>query len=81
MGFGDKGFVAWFEGIVYNGMVDACRVRGVRILVHAIGLIVLLLSLYVFVVAMPSFASVAGLLMSFVGAVVFVIPFGVKNTN
>lgn len=79
MGFGDKGFLAWFEGAVYNEMTDACKVRGVRILFHVIGLIIVILSLYLFIATMPSLASIAGLICSFVGLVVFVIPFGARD--
>jgi len=76
---GEKGFVAWFEAVVYNKMVEASKVLGVRILLHGIGVIVLMLGLYVFIAAMPSFASIAGLLLSFLGMVIFIVPFGARK--
>ncbi len=78
---GSEGFVAWFYAIIYNKIRNACKNIIVKVVIHAIGLIMIIFGLHAIISTMPSFTSVMGVFLIFLGLVAFVIPFGVKNKN
>jgi hypothetical protein len=75
---GSAGFIAWFEGIIYNIVSKACKNIFVKIFVHSLGLIFIILGIYLLITTMPSFTSVLGLFLGLIGLVIFVTPFGAK---
>jgi hypothetical protein len=75
---GTKGFVAWFEAVIYNKIRKACKNILVKIFVHSAGLLFMVAGIYFLIVTIPSFTSMAGLFLIFMGVFVFLIPVGVK---
>ena len=78
MVFGTKGFIAWFEVLVYSKLRDACKNIFVKISVHTIGVLLMITGIYFLITTMPSLASIAGLFLIIIGLVIFVIPLGVE---
>ena len=72
------GFVAWFEGILYNRIRAACRNIFVKLFVHALGVLLMLGGLYFLITNLLSVAGVGGVLLFFVGLFIFMIPLGVE---
>jgi len=75
------GFVAWFEGIIYNKMRDACKNIYIKLFVHSFGLLTMVLGIYFFLGAIPSFKSIVGLILIFIGLVIFLTPFGIDKVK
>jgi len=75
---GTKGFIAWFEALIYNKIRNACKNIYVKISVHTIGILLMVVGIYFLIITMPSLASIAGLLLIIIGLVIFVIPLGVE---
>jgi Ca2+/Na+ antiporter len=75
---GTKGFIAWFEALIYNKIRDACKNFYVKIFVHSIGILLMVIGIYFLITTMLSFASIAGLFLIIIGLVIFVIPLGVE---
>jgi len=75
---GTKGFVAWFEAVIYNRIRKACKNILVKISVHLLGLIFMMIGIYFLIITMPSFTSIAGLFLILIGLVVFLVPLGAK---
>ena len=73
---GSRGHIAWFEGIIYNRVRKACKNLAIKILVHSIGLILMVIGLFYLITTFPSIMSVGGLLLMFIGFVVFMTPLG-----
>ena len=76
---GTRGRIAWFYAVIYNRILSACENIFVKISLHLIGLTAMVVGLYFFILTMPSFASIGGLLLLLIGLVVFVTPFGTKK--
>ena len=76
---GTGGFVAWFYAVIYNRIQNACNNIIIRIFVHLIGLIATIIGLYFLITTMPSFTSIGGMVLIFMGLVIFFIPFGSKK--
>lgn len=75
---GTEGFIAWFEALIYNKIRHACKNIYVKIFVHALGILLVVGGLYFLITTIPSFTSIIGLFLIFIGLVVFVIPLGVE---
>ena len=78
MVYGASGFVAWFEAIIYNRIRKACKNILIKIFVYLLGSIFMIIGLYLLILTMPSFTSIAGLFLTLIGLVIFLIPVGVK---
>ena len=78
MVIGTKGFIAWFELLVYYKLRNACKNIYVKISVHTIGILLMVAGVYFLITTMPSLASIAGLFLIVIGLVIFVIPLGVE---
>ena len=78
MVFGKAGFVAWFEGIIYTRVRNACKNIFVKIFVHLLGLVFMVLGIYLLISTMPSISSIVGMFLGFIGLVIFVTPIAVK---
>ncbi len=78
MVIGVEEFVAWFEAIIYNKIRQTCKNILIRIFVHLLGLLSIILGLYFLITYMPSMISIAGLFLSLVGIVIFLIPMGIS---
>ena len=76
---GTEGFVAWLYAVIYNRIRKACRNIFIKLSIHLIGLMIMILGLYFFIATLPSFTSIAGLFLLFIGMAVFVLPFGVNK--
>ena len=76
MVIGKAGFIAWFEGIMYNRVRKACKNMFIKIFIHLLGLILIILGIYLLIVTMPSFTSIAGMFLGLIGLVIFLIPLG-----
>jgi hypothetical protein len=72
------GFVAWFEAILYNRVRVACRNIFVKLFVHAFGVLLMLGGLYYLLTNLLSVTGVGGMLLFFIGLLVFMIPLGVE---
>ena len=79
MVIGTDGQVSWFQGIIYNKIQKACKNIYVKVILHLFGIIALLLGLYLLITTMPSFTSIAGLFLTLIGLIIFVLPFGAKK--
>ena len=78
MVIGTAGFIAWFEGIIYNIVRKACKNIFVKIFVHLLGLSLAIIGIYLLVTTMPSVTSIFGMFLSLIGIVMFITPIGVK---
>ena len=79
MVIGTEGFVAWFQGLIYNKILDACKNIYVKVFIHLIGVIAIIIGVYLLITTMPSLVSIGGLFLALIGLVVFVTPFGAKS--
>ena len=75
---GSDGFVAWFYAIFYMKVVKACRNIVVRMFIYSIGIIIIIIGLFYFILTMPSIISIIGMFMILIGVIVFITPFGVN---
>jgi hypothetical protein len=75
---GIKGFIAWFEALVYRKLRNACKNIYVKISVHTIGILLMVVGIYFLITTLPSLTSIAGLFLIVIGLVIFVIPLGVE---
>jgi hypothetical protein len=73
------GFVAWLFALIYNRIRKVCKNIFVKITVHSLGLSIMIIGFYFLIAKIPSFMSIAGMYLSFIGLVVFVIPFGIEK--
>jgi len=78
MVYGKAGFIAWFEGIIYNRVRKACKNIFVKVFVHLLGLTFMILGIYLLIVTMPSITSIAGMFLGLIRLIIFVTPIGVK---
>jgi hypothetical protein len=78
MVFGTKGFIAWFEVLIYRKLRNASKNIYVKIAVHTIGVLLIITGIYFVITTIPSLASIAGLFLIIIGLVIFVIPLGVE---
>jgi len=78
MAFGTRGFIAWFEAIIYNKIRELCKNIFVKIFVHSIGVLLMMAGIYSLITSIPSITSIAGLFLFFIGLFVFLIPLGVE---
>ncbi len=81
MVFGSEGFVAWFEAIVYTRVRKLCRNIFIKIFVHSLGLLSMIIGIYFFITKMLSIISCLGVLLIFIGFIIFLTPLGVENEN
>lgn len=77
-GIGTTGYVAWFYAIIYNRIRKSCENIVVKVFVHSIGVLLIVVGLYFLITTIPSFISIGGMFLSFVGLVVFVTPLGIE---
>ena len=78
MVFGARGFIAWFEAVIYNNIREACNNFFIKIFVHAIGVLLMIGGIYFLITTMPSLISIGGLFLGIIGLIIFFIPLGVK---
>ncbi len=77
MTVGTKGFIVWFEAIVYNKIRNACKNIFIKIFVHSLGVLLMTAGLYFLFTTIPSLTSIAGVFLIMLGLVLFIIPLGV----
>jgi succinate-acetate transporter protein len=78
MVIGSRGFIAWFEAVIYNKIRRACKNIFLKIFIHSIGVLLIMAGIYFLITTMPSMTSIAGLFLIFIGLFVFLIPLGVE---
>ena len=78
---GKAGFIAWFNAVIYNRLREACKNIFVKLLVHSIGIITIVVGMFYLISAMPSFTSIFGMFLVFIGFFIFLIPFGTDSTS
>ena len=81
MVYGKAGFVAWFYAIIYVRVRESCKNIYVKILVHSIGVIAIVVGLFYLITTMPSMTSILGMILVFIGLVIFFIPLGVNSSS
>ncbi len=81
MVYGKTGFIAWFYAIIYNRLRDACKNIYVKLLVHSIGIITIVVGMFYLITAMPSFTSIFGMFLVFIGFIFFLIPLVVDSSG
>jgi hypothetical protein len=81
MVYGREGFVAWFYAIVYKKIQSICKNIYIKIGIHSIGMIMMVFGAYLMITAMPSLTSILGMLLMFLGIVVFALPFGAETRS
>ena len=81
MVYGKAGFVAWFYAIIYVRLRESCKNIYVKILVHSIGVIAIVVGLFYLITTMPSFTSIFGMFLVFMGLFIFFIPLGVDSSG
>lgn len=77
MTVGTKGFIAWFEAILYNKIRNACKNIFIKIFIHSLGVLFMIAGLYFLFTTIPSLTSIAGVFLIILGLLLFVIPLGV----
>ena len=78
MVIGTRGFIAWFEAIMYQKIREVCKNIYIKLFIHTVGLLVVIGGIYFFIATMPSLISVAGLFLTIIGLVIFFIPLGIQ---
>ncbi|DAC71824.1 MAG TPA: hypothetical protein DSN98_08370 [Thermoplasmata archaeon] len=78
MVIGTRGFIAWFETVIYNKIRETCKNILLKIFVHAFGVLLMVGGIYFLITTMPSMISIAGLILIFIGLFIFLIPLGVE---
>ncbi|MBE3121624.1 MAG: hypothetical protein IMZ53_10580 [Thermoplasmata archaeon] len=78
MVIGTRGFIAWFEAIIYNKIREVCKNIFVKIFVHTVGVLLMVGGIYFLITTMPSITSVVGMFLIIIGLFVFLIPLGVE---
>jgi beta-lactamase regulating signal transducer with metallopeptidase domain len=73
---GSRGFIAWFEAVIYVYVRKACKNIFIKILTHSIGLIFMIKGMFYLITTMPSFISIVGMFLMFIGFFIFMIPMG-----
>jgi len=73
---GTRGYIALFEGIIYKKVRKACKNIIIKIFVHSIGLILMIIGMYYLMTSFTSPIGAGGLLLIFIGFIVFITPFG-----
>jgi hypothetical protein len=81
MVYGKEGFIAWFYAVVYVAVRNACKNIFLKVLVHSIGVIAIIIGMFYFITTMPSMTSIQGMLLMFIGFVVFLIPLNVDSSG
>ena len=79
--YGKTGFIAWFYAVIYVRIRDACKNIYVKLLVHSIGLITMVVGLFYLITTMPSFTSILGMFLVFIGFIFFLIPLGIDSSG
>ena len=79
--YGKAGFIAWFYAIIYVRLRESCKNIYVKILVHSIGVIAIVVGLFYLITTMPSMTSILGMILVFIGLVIFFIPLGVNSSS
>ena len=75
---GKRGFITWFEAVIYNKIRNACKNILIKIFVHSLGVLLMMAGIYFLITTMLSLTSIAGLFLIIIGLVVFLIPLGVE---
>jgi hypothetical protein len=74
--YDSRGQRAWFFGIIYMGIREACRKSiYVKLFVHAIGLISMLVGLFLLISTLTSMTSILGVFIGLFGLILFFTPF------
>ena len=73
---GTRGFIALFEAVIYNKVRKACKNIVIKIIIHSIGLMLMITGMFYLITSFISPIGIFGLLLMFVGFVVFMTPFG-----
>ena len=67
---GSRGFVALFEGFIYNKVRKACKNIVIKIFVHSIGLMLMIVGTYYLITSFISPVGTFGLLLMFLSGVI-----------
>ncbi|MCK5260762.1 MAG: hypothetical protein KAJ44_01105 [Thermoplasmatales archaeon] len=81
MVIGKAGFIAWFYAIIYVRVREVCKNIYLKILVHSIGLITMIIGMFYLITTMPSFKSIIGMFLIFIGFVIFLTPLGIDSSD
>lgn len=74
---GTSGFVAWLYAVIYNMVRNACSKNiTIKVFIHMAGLVTIIIGLYFLITTMPSFTSIGGMLLVFIGFFIFLLPLG-----
>ena len=73
---GTRGYIALFEGFLYKKVRKACKNIVIKIFVHSIGLMLMIIGMYFLINFFTSMIGAGGLLLMFIGFVVYMTPFG-----
>jgi len=76
---GTSGFIAWFYAIIYKRMRSACKNIYIKVGIHLTGILAMIFGVYLMITTMPSLTSILGMLLIFLGLVIFALPFGVET--
>ena len=79
MVYGSRGFIAWFYAIIYVNLIKACKNIFVKSLLYLIGMILMIVGLFYLITTMPSFTSISGVILAFIGLFIFLVPFGANS--
>lgn len=74
---GERGFIAWFEAVIYNKIRRTCKNIFLKIFVHSISVLLMMAGIYFLITTMPSMTGIVGLFLFVIGLFVFLIPLGV----
>ena len=78
---GSKGFITWFYAIIYVNLIKACKNIFVKSLLYLIGIIFIMVGLFYLITTMPSFTSISGVILAFIGLFLFLVPFGANSSD
>jgi hypothetical protein len=81
MVFGKEGFIAWFYAVIYVAVRNACKNIYLKVLLHSIGVIAIIIGMFYFITTLPSMTSIPGMLLMFIGFIIFLNPLGVNSYN
>jgi hypothetical protein len=73
-----EGFISWFYAVIFNKIRNACKNIFLKMFVHSLGALLMIAGLYFLITTMPSITSAEGLILFFIGFIIFLIPLGVK---
>ncbi len=75
------GFMGWFYTIIYNRIRESCKNIYLKLLVHSIGLLATIIGMFYFITTIPSGTSILGMVLIFIGFVIFLTPIGVDSSG